>query len=236
MPKKRIVIVEDEADMADLVAARLRQEGYTVELAADGEEALRKIHAAPPDLVLTDVMLPRRSGTELATELRHDPRTANIPIIMLTARSEESDVIVGLRLGADDYITKPFNMSVLVARIEAVLRRVHEDAAARTCLQAGPIRIDLERHSVEIGKRTIDLTLTEFRLLTALVVAKGRVLSRNQLIDQAMGVDAIVTDRTIDVHLTALRHKLQSARSFIQTVRGVGYRLAAETHEGERPA
>ncbi len=235
MSKKRIILVEDETDMAELVAMRLRHEGYAIDMAPDGLEGLKKIRANPPDLAILDVMLPKMSGIELANELRNDPRTAGVSIVMLTAKSEESDIVVGLKLGADDYITKPFSMSVLVARIEAVLRRSRQgDAAGRTLLEIGPLRIDTQRHCVEISGRPITLTLTEFRLLTALVSARGRVLSRNQLIDQAIGQDAVVTDRTIDVHLTALRRKLENARALIQTVRGVGYRLAAEAPEGDQ--
>jgi len=146
---------------------------------------------------------------------------------MLTAKSEESDIVVGLHLGADDYITKPFSMSVLLARISAVLRRSQNTiVAGGKVLEAGPIWIDVERYLVKVGGKRVSLTLTEFRLLVAIVSAKGRVLSRNQLIDQALGTDAVVTDRTIDVHLTALRKKLGRASKYIQTVRGLGYRLA----------
>jgi len=235
MSKKRIVIVEDEADMADLVAMRLRREGYRVDVAADGLKALDLIRSQPPDLALVDIMLPNLSGTELVTELRQDPRTSAVPIIMMTAKGAESDIVGGLRLGADDYVTKPFSLAVLVARVAAVLRRaaaIREGAAGR--LKAGPITIDAARHSVEVEGRAVAITVTEYRLLAALAAARGRVLTRNQLIDQAMGPSAIVTDRTIDVHLASLRKKLGKARSCIETVRGVGYRLDAggeETHE-----
>ncbi len=237
VPKKHIIIVEDEADIADLVAMRLRKEGYLVEVAADGLEGLKRIRSEPPDLALLDVMLPSMSGIELANELHSDPRTAAVAIVMLTAKSEESDIVVGLKMGADDYITKPFSMSVLAARIEAVLRRRRETTAGgKQILEVGPLRIDQQRHCVELAGRELTLTLTEFRLLTALVAARGRVLSRNQLIDQGIGADAVVTDRTIDVHLTALRRKLEGARGLIETVRGLGYRLAAEAAEGAEPA
>ncbi len=215
--------------MAELVAMRLQREGYAVETVDDGAEALEMIRCSPPDLVLLDLMLPGMPGTEVATKLRNDARTAGVPIIMLTARSEESDIVVGLHLGADDYITKPFSMSVLVARISALMRRSRDVASSdgRT-LKVGPIKIDVERHLVEVNGKRITLTLTEFRLLVAIVSAKGRVLERNQLIDQALGMDTVVTDRTIDVHLTALRRKLGKARKYIQTVRGLGYKLADE--------
>jgi two-component system phosphate regulon response regulator PhoB len=229
MSKKRILIVEDERDMADLVAARLRREGYLVDLAHDGQEGLEKIRSNPPDLAIIDIMMPRLSGTELVTEMRQDPRTAAVPIIMMTAKSEESDVVVGLHIGADDYVTKPFSLSVLVARVAAVLRRtVVSRKAGKGPLTIGPITVDADRHLVQVDGEAVTLTLTEFRLLTALMAARGRVLARNQLIDQAMGIHAIVTDRTIDVHLTALRRKLGKARSYLETVRGIGYRMRVE--------
>ena len=234
MSKKRILIVEDEADMAELVAARLRREGYIVEMAADGVEGLKRIRANPPDLALVDIMMPRLSGTDLVTELRQDPRTVAVPIILMTAKGEESDIVVGLRLGADDYVTKPFSMSVLVARVAAVLRRRAAGLdGSEHPIAIGPITIDPSRYIVEGDGEPVALTLTEFRLLTALVAARGRVLSRNQLIDQAMGLNTVVTDRTIDVHLTALRRKLGEARTFLQTVRGIGYRMATEDRDNE---
>ncbi len=232
MGRKRIILVEDEPDMAELVALRLKREHYDVEVAHDGQEGLKRIRANPPDLVLLDLMLPRLSGTELAAKLRAEARTARVPIIMLTARSEESDVVLGLHIGADDYVTKPFSMSVLMARVSAVLRRSEPaEAGEQEILTAGPIRIDNQRHLVEVGGRPAALTLTEFRLLRAIVAARGRVLTRNQLIDKALGADAVVTDRTIDVHVTGLRRKLGEARRYIQTVRGVGYRLAGDDDE-----
>jgi two-component system phosphate regulon response regulator PhoB len=229
MARKRILIVEDERDMAELVAMRLQREHYDVDVTHDGRKALEKIRTSAPDLALIDIMLPGMSGTELLKEVRNDPRTADLPAIMLTARSEESDVVVGLHLGADDYVTKPFSMSVLLARVAAVLRRSESAAGVeKGMLQAGPIRINQDTHQVDIEGKNVSLTLTEFRILAAIVSAKGRVMSRNQLIDHAMGYDAVVTDRTIDVHLAALRRKLGNARKYIQTVRGVGYRLADE--------
>jgi two-component system phosphate regulon response regulator PhoB len=233
MSKKRILVVEDEADMAELVAMRLRREGYLVEVAPDGLRALETIRAAAPDLAIVDIMLPVLSGTDLVTELRQDPRTSTVPIIMMTAKGEETDIVVGLRLGADDYVTKPFSMSVLVARVAAVLRRAAAmREGAKGLRRFGPITLDADRHVVEVGGRPVDLTVTEFRLLTALAGARGRVLNRNQLVDQAIGINAVVTDRTVDVHLTALRRKLGEARACIQTVRGVGYRLAVD--DGQR--
>ena len=217
--------------MADLIALRLRKEGYIVDVAYDGEEALQKIRGAAPDLVLMDLMMPRMSGTEALRELRADPRTRGIPVVILTAKSEESDQVVGLQLGADDYITKPFSMSVLSARVAAVLRRSAAATDGGRIVEVGPVRIDPERHQAEVAGKSVSLTRTEFRLLLALAAARGRVLSRNQLIDQTIGLDAVVTDRTIDVHLTSLRRKLGKARELIETVRGIGYRMSTETNE-----
>ena len=225
MAKKRIMIVEDERDMADLVAMRLKREFYEVEVVHDGREALDRIRCNPPDLVLLDIMLPGLSGTEVLRAMRDDPRTSAVPVVMLTARTEDADVVVGLQLGADDYVTKPFSMSVLIARISAVLRRNESKAAGKEVLSVGPILIDPERHRVRVDGEAVDLTATEFRLLVAVVAARGRVLNRNQLIDQALGMDTVVTDRTIDVHMAGLRRKLGKARDCIATVRGVGYRL-----------
>jgi two-component system phosphate regulon response regulator PhoB len=232
MSRKRIVIVEDERDMAELIAMRLRKEGYQADIAYDGAQGLERIRSAPPDLVLLDLMLPEMSGTEVAAAVRGDPRTAGVPIIMLTARSEESDIVVGLKFGADDYVTKPFSMSVLLARIDAVLRRTSVPReSAKGLVRVGSIEIDLQRHEVHAAGRPVALTLTEFRLLSALAAAKGIVLSRNQLIDQALGQDVVITDRTIDVHMSSLRRKLGGAGECLRTVRGVGYRLEATEAE-----
>jgi len=228
MSKKRIVIVEDERDMADLVARRLTREGYAVEVAYDGLAGLEKIRAQLPDLALVDIMLPRMSGTELVQHVRLEPQTVNVPIIIMTARGEESGVVVGLTLGADDYVVKPFSLSVLVARVAAVLRRAAVAAPDKGRLRIGPISIDMDRYIVRVKNEVVALTLTEFRLLVALASARGRVLTRNQLIDHAMGVNTVVTDRTIDVHLTSLRKKPGKARDYLHTVRGIGYRLLSE--------
>jgi len=215
--------------MAELIAMRLRREHYKVTVCGDGLSAVDTILADPPDLIVLDLMLPGISGTEITARLRANRKTAGVPILMLTALAEESDIVVGLHVGADDYMTKPFSMSVLVARIAALLRRAESQQGAGTeILSAGPIDIDLARHRVKVDGREVTLTLTEFRLLAAIVGASGRVLQRDRLIDVAMGDTAIVTDRTIDVHMTALRKKLGPARKYIQTVRGLGYKLAED--------
>jgi DNA-binding response OmpR family regulator len=224
MSKKHIVLVEDETDMADLVVRRLTREGYQVDVARDGLTGLDLIRSRLPDLALVDIMLPRMSGTDLVTQMRQDPRTAGIPVVMMTAKGEESDIILGLHLGADDYIVKPLSLSVLVARVAAVLRRAQAKEPGKGVLKVGAIMIDNE---------VITLTLTEFRLLAALAGSRGRVLTRSQLIDHAMGVNTVVTDRTIDVHMTSLRKKLGDARDYLQTVRGIGYRLVSEDEQDD---
>ena len=228
MAKKRIVVVEDERDLAELVAMRLAKEGYAAEVIGDGAEALSRIRANRPDLVLLDIMLPGMQGTQVAAALRDNPATADVPILMLTAKGEDADVVLGLHVGADDYVTKPFSMSVLMARIAALLRRasVGDGPGGGDVLTVGEIRIDRGRHRVDVAGEQITLTLTEFRLLEALAsTSRGRVLSRNQLMDKALGEDVIVTDRTIDVHVTNLRRKLGQAKRHIETVRGLGYRI-----------
>ena len=229
MRKTCILLIEDEADLAELIAMRLRREQYDVEAFQDGQAGLKGALAQPPDLILLDIMLPGMSGTDVLIELRKDPQTAHVPVIMLTARGEDCDIITNLTLGADDYITKPFSAAVLVARISAVLRRARQQATRgdRDVLTAGPITVDRASHRVEIAGRNVELTLTEFQLLTSIISAGGRVLTRDRLIDEVRGKDSIVTDRTIDVHVASLRRKLGRARRYIETVRGVGYRLAA---------
>ncbi len=232
MARARIILIEDEQDIAALVGRRLEREGYEVAIVHDGQEGLQLVQRHPPDLLLLDLMLPGLDGLEIARRLKGSPVTAEIPIIMLTARSEEDDIIVGLGLGADDYMTKPFSMAVLTARIEAVMRRTQgvteEDA---NLLRAGPVAVDPTRYVVSVDDVPIELTLTEFRLLEAIIKARGRVLTRDQLIDRAIGPDVVVTDRTIDVHITALRRKLGDVRWLVETVRGIGYRMADEPDE-----
>jgi len=230
---KLILVVEDETDLAELVAFNLSKAGYRTQTASDGRTAVQRIAAQIPDLVLLDLMLPGLTGTEIASRLRTDPATAKLPIIMLTAKADEVDQLVGLAVGADDYITKPFSMKVLLARVDAVLRRAGETAPADSGLRLGDLHIDLDSHQVAAAGEPIKLTLTEFRLLAALVQASGRVLSRRHLMSRAMGPGVTVTERTIDVHMTAIRKKLGSCGGLIRTVRGVGYRAAAEPEGAE---
>ena len=235
--KRRVLVVDDERDLVDLVAYNLTRSGYEVLTANNGTEALDVAQRETPDLVVLDLMLPGIDGTEVARRMKADSRTANIPIVMLTAKGEETDIVVGLTLGADDYVTKPFSMKVLLARIATVLRRGEQadagPAAEGGVLRAGPLVIDTSKHEVTVDGDAVRLTLTEFKLLSALVSARGRVLTRDQLMDKAMGTDVFVTDRAIDVHITAIRKKLGSANWLVHPVRGVGYRLQESPGEGE---
>jgi DNA-binding response OmpR family regulator len=237
--KRTVLVVDDEKDLVDLITYNLQRNGYDVLCALNGTEALELAQKHVPDLVLLDLMLPGIDGTEVARRLKADARTAQVPIIMLTAKGEETDVVVGLTLGADDYVTKPFSMKILLARLSSVMRRAEQGAAPDAggegeagVLKAGPLTIDTSKHEVTVNGELARLTLTEFKLLTALVTARGRVLTRDQLMDKAMGSDVFVTDRAIDVHVTAIRKKLGPASWLVHTVRGVGYRLQ-ETPEEE---
>ncbi len=218
-----ILIVEDEADLAETLCYHLQREGYRCRRAADGQRAVAEATRQPPDLVLLDRMLPGLSGDEVATRLKRDSRTAAVPIVMLTAKAADDDELVGFALGADDYVRKPFSVKLLLARVAAVLRRKEEAAAAREVLAVGPVTLDHGRHEVLVQGRPVELTATEFRILAALMAARGRVLTREQLIDAVLGVGAAVTNRAMDVHIAALRKKLGPAAECVATVRGVGY-------------
>jgi two-component system alkaline phosphatase synthesis response regulator PhoP len=233
--KQTILVVDDEKDLVDLIAYNLQRNGYNVLTATSGDAALELAARAVPHLVVLDLMLPGLSGTEVARRLKGDAKTAHIPIIMLTAKSEETDVVVGLTLGADDYVTKPFSMKILLARLTTVLRRRETPTAAAEAgiIRAGPLAIDPSKHEATVDGEGVKLTLTEFKLLTALVAARGRVLTRDQLMDKAMGADVMVTDRAIDVHVTAIRKKLGAASWLVRTVRGVGYSVQESPGEEE---
>jgi two-component system alkaline phosphatase synthesis response regulator PhoP len=233
--RKRILVVDDEKDLVDLITYNLQRNGFEMLAASNGNDAIEIAQREQPDLVILDLMLPGIDGTEVARRLKGDSRTAQIPIIMLTAKSEETDVVVGLTLGADDYVTKPFSMKILLARLNTVLRRAETQQPTDDSglLKAGPLAIDTSKHEVTVNGELVKLTLTEFKLLTALINARGRVLTRDQLMDKAMGTDIFVTDRAIDVHVTAIRKKLGVASWLIHTVRGVGYRLQETPGEPE---
>jgi DNA-binding response OmpR family regulator len=231
--RKRVLVVDDEKDIVDTIAYQLGRNGYDAQVAYDGNQALDMVHKSAPDLIILDLMLPGIDGLEVARQLKGDSRTAAIPIIMLTAKGEETDVVVGLTLGADDYVTKPFSIKVLLARVNTVLRRAEATPSDEPMLKAGPLTIHTTKHEAAVNGEAIKLTLTEFRLLSALVSARGRVLTRDQLMDKAMGTDVFVTDRAIDVHITAIRKKLGTASWLVHTVRGVGYRLRESADDME---
>lgn len=225
MSKGSIVIVEDDASLAEVLDYNLLQEGYDTKCARDGQQGLREIRATMPDLVVLDLMLPLIDGLEICRQLRADPDTRGLLVLMLTARSEESDELVGFSVGADDYVTKPFSVKVLLQRINALLRRQDQGREDRDILVSQGVMIDRRRHRVTMGDTVLDLTPNEFGLLTAFVRQPGRAFTRAELIDSALGDDAIVLERTIDVHIRALRKKLQGNADLIQTVRGIGYRF-----------
>lgn len=223
--KARVLIVEDDASLAEVLDYNLGQEGYDTQVARDGQQGLREIRLRAPDLVVLDLMLPMIEGLEVCRLLRADPATRDTLVLMLTARSEESDELVGFSVGADDYVTKPFSVKILLERIKALLRRKQQGDADRDVLVSQGLMIDRRRHRATAGDRALDLTPSEFGLLAALVRQPGRAFSRAELIDVALGDDALVLERTIDVHIRALRKKLDLHADLVETVRGVGYRL-----------
>lgn len=229
--RKKILVVDDERDLVELIALNLQRSGYEYLQAHDGNTGLEMARKQTPDLIVLDLMMPGMSGQDVAARLKGDPSTSSIPILMLTAKSEETDIIVGLSMGADDYVTKPFSMKVLMARIAAVLRRKSAAEPSQSMLSSGQVHIDQSKHEVTVHGKPINLTPTEFKLLTALFAARGRVLSRDQLMDRAMGTDVFVTDRAIDVHITAVRKKLGEFAWMVHTVRGIGYRLLENQEE-----
>ncbi len=230
MPDASILLVEDERDLLELLKYNLEREGYQTRTAETGEEGLKAARGDTPDLILLDLMLPAMDGLEVCRSLKSREQTANVPVIMLTAKGEESDIVRGLEMGADDYITKPFSPRVLLARIQAVLRRNNgeTDATPPRVHQSGRVRVDLDRHEVTADGETVDLTATEFKLLTLLVSKPGRVFTRHQIIESIHEGFAAVTDRSVDVQVVALRRKLGPVGKNIETIRGVGYRFRDE--------
>lgn len=225
MPKDKILVVEDEEDILELVRYNLSREGYLVVGATNGEDGLRQAKTQTPGLIVLDLMLPGIDGLTVCRVLQNDPDTSSIPIIMLTAKGEESDIVTGLELGAEDYVTKPFSPKVLVARIRRILRRdAAQPAAPEDTITHGSLRIDPRRHAVTVDGTPVDLTLTEFRILESLAKKPGWVFTRYQLVEASRGEDSEVTDRSVDVHIVSLRRKLGAAGALIETVRGVGYR------------
>ena len=228
-----VLVADDEKNILQLARMYLQAEGFTVETAGSGREALDKVRQAKPDLLVLDLMMPEIDGWEVCRRLRKE---SDIPIIMLTARDDDVDKIVGLELGADDYMTKPFNARELVARVKAVLRRYSAGKAPEKVLQVGDLRIDPERHEVTIGDRPVDLRPKEFELLTTLARNPGVVFDRERLLKLAWGYDYYGDSRTVDVHVTWLRDKLAGSDAQIQTVRGLGYKLVGPSADGEAPA
>jgi two-component system response regulator RegX3 len=225
----RVLVVEDEDSISEPLAYMLRKEGFEVTVASDGPAGLSSFDRDGADLVLLDLMLPGLSGTEVCRELRSRPVNGNVPVIMLTARDSEVDKVVGLELGADDYVTKPFSHRELVARIRAVLRRQGGTATEEgTALEAGPVRMDVDRHLVTVQGEPVQLPLKEFDLLELLLRHVGRVLTRGQLIDRVWGSDYVGDTKTLDVHVKRLRAKIEpdpAAPQHLLTVRGLGYKL-----------
>ena len=228
--KEKILIVEDDKDIIKMLEYNLKKEGFKVIAAHDGEDALDLALRQYPDLILLDLMLPGIDGLEVCKTLKNESKTSLIPIIMLTAKSQESDKVVGLELGADDYITKPFSPRELIARIKAVLRRAAEKDKLPEIFQAGDLRIDFAKISVSVKDKPVELTSKEFELLKTLLKAKGRVLSRDYLLDTIWGFDHAmeIQTRTVDVHVRTLRKKLKSQAKMIVTVKNYGYRFEAE--------
>ncbi len=225
MAKPRVLLIEDERALTDVLAYNLRREGYDVTVVHDGRDGLRKAQTQIPDLIILDLMLPGLDGLEVCRELRAGERTRHVPILMLTAKAEETDQVVGFSMGADDYVTKPFSVKVLMQRLKALQRRSETSSESADVVEHLGVKIDRVRHKATVRGKDIELTPTEFRLLECLLRQPGRAFSRAQLMDVAIGAGAVVLERTIDVHIKTLRRKLGGESEFIETVRGVGYRF-----------
>ncbi len=226
MPREHVLVVDDEEDIQELVEYNLARNGYKVTCVGTGEEALRAARTKAPELIVLDLMLPGVDGLEVCRILKGETKTQHIPIVMLTAKGEEADVVTGLELGADDYVTKPFSPRVLLARLRAVMRRrAKADATGETPIKLDELEINPGRHEVLLRGKPVDLTHTEFRILYLLARQPGWVYTRHQIVSEVQGDDVIVTDRSVDVHIVAIRRKLGPAGSYIETVRGVGYKM-----------
>ncbi len=222
----RVLVVEDDPDIADLMRRYLLKAGFAVDVLGSGDEAFEAVRSSPPDLLVLDLMLPRMSGLELCRAVRDTPQTADLPVIMVTARSDESDRIAGLDLGADDYLAKPFSPGELVARVRALLRRSSKAAPApSTVVTYGPLSVDVERHKVRLDDRDVTLAAKEFLLLMYLLQHRGRVLSRDVLLSDVWGYTYSGSTRTVDVHVRRLREKLPLLESALVTIKQFGYRL-----------
>ncbi len=225
MARETILIVDDEEDVLELVRYNLDREGYRIETAACGEEALRKARAKLPNLIILDLMLPGIDGLQVCRELKADVKTGNIPVVMLTAKGEDADVVSGLEIGADDYVTKPFSPKVLVARVRRILRKAIARDLENMPLKIHELLIDPSRREVLVKNKPVELTFTEFNTLYILARRPGQVFTRYQIVDAVRGADYVVTERAIDVQMVSLRKKLGQYGKYIETVRGVGYRF-----------
>jgi DNA-binding response OmpR family regulator len=223
--KERILVIDDEPDLLELIEVNLKGAGFEIELASNGKDGLDLARQSIPDLIVLDVMLPEMGGLEVCKSLRRDPATGEIPILMLTARATEIDRVLGLELGADDYVTKPFSTRELVLRVKNLLRRKTTGTAVQEQIQFGGLSIDRSRHRICFQGRPLELTLTEFKLVTVLAERRGRVQSRDQLLKDVWGYNSAIDTRTVDTHMRRLRHKLGGAARYLDTVRGVGYRF-----------
>ncbi|NGX31693.1 MAG: Transcriptional regulatory protein CseB [Chlamydiae bacterium] len=223
--KKHIILIEDEEDIASLIKLQAEISGYKLHVENDGINGFEAIKREKPDLVLLDIMLPGQNGYDVCRKIKNDPELKNIPVIIMSAKTEEIDIILGLELGADDYVPKPFSPKILFSRIKAVLRRGTDEKKQEKVLNFNKFHLDLERYKLKKGNQEIPLTLSEFGILKRLILNMGRVLTRNQLLDNLHNDDAFVVDRNIDVHIAALRKKLGPSFRGIETVRGVGYRF-----------
>jgi two-component system alkaline phosphatase synthesis response regulator PhoP len=223
---KQILVVEDEKNIAELITYNLERDGHRVKVATDGKKALEVIEREMPDLVILDLMLPKIDGLEVLRQIRSNPKAVLLPVIVLTAKTQEADRVVGLELGADDYVTKPFSMRELLARVKAVLRR-SEQKSPQPVWRCGQLYVDWERRVVKVGAKAVEVTPKEFELLRCLVQADGRVCSREALLNKIWGYDRAeeIQTRTVDIHISQLRHKLKSEGQRILTVTGVGYRF-----------
>lgn len=225
MQKPKILLIEDEEDIAALIKLQAEISGYRLLVEVDGLNGLRAIEKERPDLVILDLMLPGQSGLDVCRKIKTSPELKDIPVIMISAKSEELDVVLGLELGADDYVTKPFSPKILFSRVRAVLRRGKDLEKGPRTLSFGPFTLEVDRYQIRKKDKYIPLTLSEFGILKRLVLSPGKVLTRNQLLDDIQNSDAFVVDRNIDVHIASLRKKLGPGFLWIDTVRGVGYRF-----------
>lgn len=232
--KKRILLIEDEEDIASLLKLQAELAGYKLHVEVDGINGLRAVERERPDLVILDVMLPGLNGFDVCRRIKNNPELRSIPVIMLTAKAEELDIVLGLELGADDYVPKPFSPKVLMTRAKAILRRNREPEKGQKVVKFGEFTLDIDRYLLRKGEETIGITLSEFGILRRLLTNRGKVLTRNQLLDDIHNDDAFVVDRNIDVHIASLRKKLGPTFNWIETVRGIGYRFKEEELAGAK--